>query len=159
MNIWNEKGAFYHNDTPLQQVGGGGCVLLESGCLSIRLQTEWFPDFQCQPFHLESPYHAYGLPMGQRCFLLNLGSKGQRSSTLDIKVAILCLGSRALSILPRVTVSYIWTTHGTYIFPFEFGVKRSKVKCTGHQSSNMVSGFQSIILSTQSHYIIHIYYS
>ena len=63
--------------------------------------------------------------MGQRCFLLNLGSKGQRSSTLDIEVIILCLGVTALSILPRVTVSYIWTTHGTDIFPFEFGVKRS----------------------------------
>ena len=24
MNIWNEKGAFYHNYTPLQPVGGGG---------------------------------------------------------------------------------------------------------------------------------------
>ena len=45
-------------------------------------------------------YHAYGLPIA-------FGSKGQRSSTLDIKVAILCLGSRELSILPRFTISYM----------------------------------------------------
>ena len=38
MNIWNEKGAFCHNYTHLQQVGGGGGGgLLESSCLSIRL--------------------------------------------------------------------------------------------------------------------------
>ena len=63
--------------------------------------------------------------MGKRCFLSNLGSKGQRSSTLDIEVVILCLDSRALSIPPRVTISYIWTTHGTKMFPVEFGVQRS----------------------------------
>ena len=197
MNIWNEKGAFCHNYTHLQQVGGG---LLESSCLSIRLQAEWFPDIQCQPFYQESPYHAYGLPIA-------FGSKGQRSSTLDIKVAILCLGSRELSILPRFTISYMgqiyiwfsgsralsflprvtisyiythetkmlfiefqvkgqvhWTSkqqydfqalqhypfylespyhthelnHGSKMFSIEFWVKRSKVKLTGHQSSNMV---------------------
>jgi hypothetical protein len=38
--------------------------------------------------HLESLYHTYGLPMGGRCSLLNFGSKGQRSSALDIEVAI-----------------------------------------------------------------------
>ena len=32
---------------------------------------------------------------------------------------------------------------------------RSKVKCTGHQSSNMISRLFSIILSTQNHHIIH----
>ena len=198
MNIWNEKGAFCHNYTHLQQVGEG--VLLESSCLSIRLQADWFPDIQCQPFYQESPYHAYGLPIA-------FGSKGQRSSTLDIKVAILCLGSRELSILPRFTISYMgqiyiwfsgsralsflprvtisyiythetkmlfiefqvkgqvhWTSkqqydfqalqhypfylespyhthelnHGSKMFSIEFLVKRSKVKLTGHQSSNMV---------------------
>ena len=35
MNIWNEKGAFYLNYTPCNKLGG--VVLLESGCLSIRL--------------------------------------------------------------------------------------------------------------------------
>ena len=127
MNIWNENGAFYHNYTPpLQQVGGGGVLgLPESYCLSIRLQAEWFPDFQCQPFHLESPYHAYGLPVGHRCFLLNLGSKGQRSSALDIKVVIWFPGSRALSFLPRVTISYIYTTHETKMFFIELWVQTS----------------------------------
>jgi hypothetical protein len=35
-----------------------------------------------------------GLPMGGRCSLLNLGSKGQKSNTLDIEVKIWFPGSR-----------------------------------------------------------------
>ena len=42
--------------------------------------------------------------MRQRCSLLNLGSIGQMSSLLDIKVAIWIPGSSA-SFLPRVTIS------------------------------------------------------
>ena len=94
MNIWNEKGAFYHNYTPLQQVGGGG----RGGGTGIRLSVHPSVDRMVpRLLVIGFPPRVYGLPMGQRCFLLNLGAK---------------------------------------------------VKCTGHQSSNMVSRFQSIILST-----------
>jgi hypothetical protein len=74
---------------------------------------------------VESPYHTYELPMGGRCSLLNLESKGQRSSTLDIEVEILFPGSRMLPFPRRVTISHIWTTHGRKMFPFEFGIKMS----------------------------------
>ena len=50
-----------------------------------------------------------------------------------------------LAFLPRVTISCIWSTHGTKVFPIEFGVKRAKVKHTGHQSSDIVSGLKRII--------------
>jgi hypothetical protein len=52
-------------------------------------------------YHLESPYHTYRLPMGGRCSLLILRSKGQRSSALDIKVEIWFPGSRPLSLHPE----------------------------------------------------------
>ena len=107
--------------TPPRNRGGGMGVCYTGIGLSIcpddpsicssvcRCNTFW--GLKCYPFHLGSPYHAYGLLMGQRCSLLNLGSKGQSSSALDIKVAVWFPGSRALSFLPRVTISYIWTTH------------------------------------------------
>jgi hypothetical protein len=90
------------------------------------------------PYHLDSPYLTYGLPMGGRCSLLILRSKGRRSSALEIKVEIRFPGSRPLSLPPRVTTSHI--SHGRKMFPIDFEVKRSKVKHTVHQSRNMVSG-------------------
>jgi hypothetical protein len=39
----------------------------------------------------------------------------------------------------KVIISHIWTTHGRKMFPIEFGVKMSKVKCTGQWSRNTVS--------------------
>jgi hypothetical protein len=92
------------------------------------------------PYHLESPYHSYRLPIGGRSSLLILRSKGQRSGALDIKEGILFPGSRHLSLPPRVTISHIWTTHRRKMFPIDFEVKRSKVKRTGHHSRNTVSG-------------------
>jgi hypothetical protein len=59
------------------------------------------------PYHLESPYHTYRLPMGWKCSLSILRSKGQRSSTLEIKVEIQFPGSRPLSLPPKVTISHI----------------------------------------------------
>ena len=97
MNIWNEKGAFYHNDIPLQQVGGGGVT-------GIRLSVH---------------------------------------PSVDRMVPRLLV----LAFPPRVTISCIWSTHGTKVFPIEFGVKRAKVKHTGHRSSDIVSGLKSIIHS------------
>jgi hypothetical protein len=70
---------------------------MESGCLSVRLSVcrrNSFRALECYPYHLESPYHAYGLPMGGKCSLFFFRSKGQRSSALDIKVEIWFLGSR-----------------------------------------------------------------
>ena len=52
-----------------------------------------------------------------------------------------------LAFPPRVTISCIWSIHGTKVFPIEFGVKRAKVKHTGHRSSDIVSGLKSIIHS------------
>ena len=69
------------------------------------------------PYYLESPYHTYGLPIGGRCTLLILRSKGQRSSELDIKVEIRFPGFRPLSLPPRVTISHIWSTHERKMFP------------------------------------------
>jgi hypothetical protein len=74
-------------------------------------------------YYLESLYHTYGLPMGERCSLLNLGSKNQRSSALNIEVQIWFLGSKVLCFPLRDTVSHIWITHGRKIFPIEFGSK------------------------------------
>jgi hypothetical protein len=91
------------------------------------------------PYHLESPYHTYRLSIGGRCCLLVLGSKGERSTAVDIKVEIRVLDSRMLLFSPRVTRSHIQTTHGRKMFPIKFGVKKLKVKFTGHWSRNMVS--------------------
>jgi hypothetical protein len=63
--------------------------------------------------------------MGGRYSLLNLKSKGQRSSALDIKVKVRFTGSIPLTLPPRVTISHIWTTHGKKMFPIEFRVQRS----------------------------------
>jgi hypothetical protein len=76
------------------------------------------------PYHLESPYHTYRLPIGGRSSLLILRSKGERSSALDIKVEIRFPRSRHLSLPPRVTISHIWTTHRRKKFPIDFEVKR-----------------------------------
>jgi hypothetical protein len=70
---------------------------------------------------------------------MNMVSKGQRSSTLDIEVKIQFLGSRQLSLPPSHHITHR-TTHGRKMFPIDFKVKKSKVKYTGHQSRNMVSG-------------------
>ena len=43
-----------------------------------------------------------------------------------------------LAFLPRVTISCIWSTYCIW-------VKRAKVKHTGHQSSDIVSGLKRII--------------
>ena len=43
-----------------------------------------------------------------------------------------------LEFLPRVTISCIWSTYCIW-------VKRAKVKHTGHQSSDIVSGLKKII--------------
>jgi hypothetical protein len=72
--------------------------------------------------------------------MLILRSKGQRSSTLDIRVEIWFPGSKQISLPPRVTISHIHTTQGWKMFPINFEVKRSKVKRTGHRSRNTVSG-------------------
>ena len=89
MNIWNEKGAFCHNYTHLQQVGGGG------GVTGIKLSVH--PSVgRMVPRHL------------------------------------------VLAFLPRVTISCIWSTYCIW-------VKRAKVKHTGHQSSDIVSGLKRII--------------
>ena len=38
-------------------------------------QKYGFLGLECYAFHLETPYHTYGLPMEGRCSLLNLGVK------------------------------------------------------------------------------------
>jgi hypothetical protein len=106
----------------------------------VKGQAHW--PLEHYPFHLESSYRTNGLPMGGRYRIWE--SEGQRSSALDIKVEIQFLGSGMLPFPPRVTISHIWTTHRRKIF----GVKRSRVKCTGHQSRNMVSGLKNVTLPT-----------
>ena len=78
------------------------------------------------PFHVESPYHAYRLPLKRRCSLSILGSNGQMSSALDIKVTIWFLGFQRCTF--HIESSYhtcIQTTHGSKMISIEFGVKRS----------------------------------
>jgi hypothetical protein len=133
---------FADNYTPHFVVGGYTGIGL-SVRLSVRpsvCRRTGFRALDHYPYHLESPYRTYGLPIGGRCTLLILRSKGQRSSTLDIKVEIWFPGSKQLSLPPRVTISHIWTTHRRKMYPIDFEVKRSKVKRTGHQSRNTVSG-------------------
>ena len=137
--------------------GGGGCCVTGIK-LSVRPSVgRMVPRLLMLAFLPRvTIYHAYGLPIA-------FGSKGQRSSTLGIKVAILCLGSRELSILPRFTrfiygfrvpehyPFYLESLYHTYILMRQrccLSNFRSKVKCTGHQSSNMISRLFSIILST-----------
>ena len=102
MNIWNEQGAFYYNYTPCKKLGGRGVTGI---WLSVHPSVD-----RIVPRLLvwASPYRAYGLPMGQRCFLLNSGSKGQRSSTLDIEVAILCLGYQENYLVCLESLYYTW---------------------------------------------------
>jgi hypothetical protein len=40
--------------------------------------------------------------------------------------------SRVLCFPLGDSVSHIWTTHGREMFPIEFGIKQSMVKCIGH---------------------------
>jgi hypothetical protein len=82
--------------------------------LSVRLcvhpsvcRRNGFRALDSYPYHVESPYHTYGLLIGGSCSLLILRSKGQRSSALDIKVEIQFPCSRPLSLPPRVTISLI----------------------------------------------------
>jgi hypothetical protein len=59
--------------------------------IEFKGQVRWTYGFrasECYPFHLETQYHTYGLPIGGRCFLSNLGSKGQSPSALDNEIAI-----------------------------------------------------------------------
>ena len=58
---------------------------------------------------------------------------GHRSSDI---VSVL----KSIIYRPRITISYIWSTHESKMFFIEFGVKRSKVKCTGHGSTNVIFG-------------------
>ena len=71
-----------------------GTKIFPTEC-KVNGQTHWTWKYQCEfwavehyTFNLESPCQTNELSMSQGCFLLNLGSKGQRSSSLDIKVAI-----------------------------------------------------------------------
>jgi hypothetical protein len=106
----------YHLESPYHTYGlyiGGRSSLLilrskgqRSSALDIKVEI-LFPALDTYPYHLESPYHTYRLPMGGRCSLLILRSNGQRSSALDIRVEIRFLGSRQLSLPPRVTISHI----------------------------------------------------
>ena len=119
-------------DTPCGGYTGG---ILELGCLTVCpsvCRRNGFRALDSYPYHLESPYHTYGLPIGGRCSLLILRSKGQRSSALDIKVEIRFPGSRPLSLPPRILISHIWTIHKRKMYPIDFEVKRSKVKVMGH---------------------------
>jgi hypothetical protein len=91
--------------------GGGGVYWNRVVCLSVHpsvCRRNGFRALEHYPYHLESPYHTYGLPIGGGCFLLILRSKGQRSSALDIKVEIRFPGSKQLSLPPRVTISHIF---------------------------------------------------
>jgi hypothetical protein len=85
---------------------------------------------KCYLFHLKSPYHTYGLLKGG-CSQLTLGSKGQRSRALDIEVATRFLGSRTLPFPLRITISHLWTIHGTNKISIKFEVSRLKAKCIG----------------------------
>jgi hypothetical protein len=76
-------------------------------------------------------------------------------SALVIEVEIRFLGSGTLLFLTRFNISHIWSSHGRKMIPIEFEVRKSKVKCTGHQSRNMLSGLKNVILSTYRHHIIH----
>jgi hypothetical protein len=129
---------------PATKLWGGGVYWNRVVRLSV-CRRNGFRALDHYPYHLESPYDTYRLPIGGRSSLLILRSKGQRSKgqrsgALDIKVEIRFPGSRHLSLPPRVTISHIWTTHRRKKFPIDFEVKRSKVKRTGHRSRNMVSG-------------------
>jgi hypothetical protein len=73
-------------------------------------------------------------------FPIDFGVKSSKSRALDIGVEKLFLGPITLSFPPRTTIPHILTTDVRKMFHFEFGVKRSKVKCTGHQRRNMISG-------------------
>ena len=104
MNIWNEKGAFCHNYTHLQQVGGGR---RGGGVTGIKLSVHPSVGRMVPKLLVLAFLPRVTIYIMHMVYLLHLGSKGKRSSTLDIKVAILCLGSRELSILPRFTISYM----------------------------------------------------
>jgi hypothetical protein len=72
----------------------------------------------------------------------------KRPRALDIGVGKPFLGPRTLSFPPRVILSHIWTTHGRKMLPTDLGVKRSKAKCTGIQSRNMISRLKNAIILT-----------
>ena len=85
MNIWSEKGAFCHNYTHLQQVvcvcvWGGVCYWNQVVCPSVFRQNG------SQTFSVSLITKSHHII--HMVYLLHLGSKGQRSSTLDIEVAI-----------------------------------------------------------------------
>jgi hypothetical protein len=88
---------------PATKLWGG---ILELGCPSV-CRRNGFQALDHYPYHLETPYHTYRLPIGGRSSLLILRSKGQSSGALDIKVEIRFPGSRHLSLPPRVTISHI----------------------------------------------------
>ena len=169
MNIWNEKGAFYHNYTPpptcnkLGEGGGGGVTGIK---LSVHPSVDrMVPRLLVLAF---LPRVTISCIWSTYCIWVKRAKvKHTWHRSIDIVSGLknypFCLesldhtwgssyiwfpGSRALSFLPRVTISYIYITHETKMFFIEFWVKRSKVKCTGHQSSNMISRLFSIILST-----------
>jgi hypothetical protein len=56
-----------------------------SSAMDIKAEIG-FRALECYGFHLDTPYHTYGLPMEGRSSLLNVESKGQGSSALDIEV-------------------------------------------------------------------------
>jgi hypothetical protein len=97
---------------------GGYTGIRLSVCPSV-CSHNGFRALECYPYHRESPYHRYRLPMGGRCSLLILKSKGQMSSTLDIKVEIRFSSSRLLLLLPTVTISHILTTNERKMFPID----------------------------------------
>jgi hypothetical protein len=69
--------------------------------------------------------------MGGRCAILNLGSKGQRPSAMDIEIVIQ-FPDLALPFPPRVTVSHIWIIHEKRKISIKFEVRKSKANSTGH---------------------------
>jgi hypothetical protein len=80
---------------------------------------------------------------------------GQRSSVLDIGLENFFPDPRSLSFPLTVTIPHMWTTHRRKMFPIDFGVKRAKVECTGHQRRNMILGLNNVTLPTKSHHITH----
>jgi hypothetical protein len=82
--------------------------------IGVKGQAHWtlewsgktFWALEHYPFHLESPYHTFRLPMGGRCSLSKLGSKVKRTGHWS-GVEKLFLGPRTLSFLPRVTIPHI----------------------------------------------------
>ena len=89
--------------------------------MTDKINPEYYQKGECTCGRKLQTYdYVKNLPYADATSIKYIIRHRDKGGSTDIKKAIWFRGSRALSFIPRVTISYIYTTHETKMFFIEF---------------------------------------